>query len=494
MAHIWLRRERLRRRGRARRPGRSLAPDLHARLHARAARVISLDAKTASLDAVATLESDGATAPGRGSSSLTLSTERSAVPLATATTDVTGHARFTFAPSQLGPPGRGELRLRLRRKRGRIRRRRAVAPIERRAQVDARRAGGAGRTAPSRLAGGRRRVRRRRRARGAGRTEVTSGSVEARVGDSIVGAAPVEGGSAKLLVTFGLPESAGASSEVAIALRYLPSAPWYEPGAESQWRLPVKGRSPLRQAWVLAAGLAVAACFVVARAQRARAMAKALRRPRARARARRKRSSTSCGSRVTPSEGWKGRVTDADDGDRRSPAARVQIERPAFGRAEVLGSVVTDDEGRFELPAIDAPPGRRAHHRSAASTWRSGAPSPSPASSMPSSSSESAPSSVASSRGRSSAGARSTRAPSRRRGTCGTPRGTTSASRAGRTPSSGPRTRANRSTPRSKPEVDRLAPSPAPAPPAEPCRPADRRARQEPPRRSPAQPTEPQSA
>src|SRR6202020_657092 len=51
-------------------------------------------------------------------------------------------------------------------------------------------------------------------------------------------------------------------------------------------------------------------------------------------------------------EGWKGRVTDADDAT-GIPVARVQIERPAFGRAEVLASVATDDDGRFELPPTE---------------------------------------------------------------------------------------------------------------------------------------------
>ena len=56
------------------------------------------------------------------------------------------------------------------------------------------------------------------------------------------------------------------------------------------------------------------------------------------------------------SEGWSGRVTDADDATAVA-GARVQIERPAFGRAEVLGSVVTDDDGRFAIPGAATRPG-----------------------------------------------------------------------------------------------------------------------------------------
>jgi hypothetical protein len=51
-------------------------------------------------------------------------------------------------------------------------------------------------------------------------------------------------------------------------------------------------------------------------------------------------------------DGWKGRVTDADDGSGIA-AARVQLERPAFGRADVLASVVADAEGRFVLPPTE---------------------------------------------------------------------------------------------------------------------------------------------
>jgi len=49
-------------------------------------------------------------------------------------------------------------------------------------------------------------------------------------------------------------------------------------------------------------------------------------------------------------------LTDADDGTGIA-GARVQIERPAFGRAEILGTTVTDDEGQFELPRVESRPG-----------------------------------------------------------------------------------------------------------------------------------------
>jgi hypothetical protein len=307
--------------------------------------IVRLDAQSLSLEAAAMLESDGVTSPGAGYA-LTLSSDVSGgKTVATATTDAAGRARFTLAPSQLGPPGRGELRLAFAGNTDAAAASR-VAHVERRALVELdvaeANAGklptgspeeGVAFTVSARAAGG----------------DVTSGSVEARVGDTIVGAAPVEGGVAKLLITFGLPESSGAADELPVALRYVPSAPWYEAGNESTWRLPVRGRSPLRQGWVLLAGLAVAAWFVVTRVQRARAMAVVPPRPRVPSRGEAKLDLV---RKAGAGEGWKGRVTDADDATGIA-AARVQIERPAFGRADVLASVMADSDGRFDLPPTE---------------------------------------------------------------------------------------------------------------------------------------------
>jgi hypothetical protein len=312
-------------------------------------RVLPLDSKVITVDATATLESDGATAPGAGLA-LTLTTERSSAPVATATTDRAGHARFVLEPAQLGPPGRGEIRLAFAGNADAAGATRVVS-VERHAHVllDVPGAphGELGGGSPedgvaivvtARAAGG----------------EVASGSVEARVNDAIVGAAPVEAGSASLLVTFALPESSLAASEVSVVLRYVPSNPWFEPGVESTWRLPVRGRSPLRQLPLVLAGLGVAAWFAMTRAQRARALAKVT--PRARLVSRGEAKIDVLSVARHASEGWRGRAIDADDGAGIA-AARVQIERPAFGRAEVLGSVLTGPDGRFVLATVDLRPG-----------------------------------------------------------------------------------------------------------------------------------------
>jgi len=307
-------------------------------------RIISLDGKSMTIDATAALESDGATITG-GGLALTLSTERSAA-LGSATTDATGHARFVVDLSTLGPPGQGELRVGFQ---GNVDAAPAarVASIERRARVvldvpeahdDELAAGAPEDGVPIvvhvHAAGG----------------DVTSGSVEARVNDLVVGAAPVEAGVAKIVATFSVAESSGAATEIPLSLRYVPSVPWLEPSADSTWRLPVRGRSPLHQAPLLLAGLALVAWLVASRAQRARSLAKSVPRT-ARAVSRGEAKLDVVRLSRDPRAGWQGRVLDADDGTGVSKA-RVQIERPAFGRAEVLTGVMADEDGRFDLPHV----------------------------------------------------------------------------------------------------------------------------------------------
>ncbi len=281
---------------------------------------------------------------------------------------------------------------------------------------------------------------------------------------------PVEGGVAQLLVTFALPESAGASGAVPLALRYVPGAPWYEGGEESVWRLPLRSRSPLRQVWVLLGGLAVALWFTIARAQRAKAMAKAPPRPHPAPRGGEAKLDVVRLAR-NAGDGWRGRVTDADDGTGIG-GARVQIERPAFGRAETPATTITQDDGRFELP-----PPRHAPAMSSRLQRRSlclsGDPSPTPASSTHSSSRESAPCSGDWWCGRSFEGARSTPALSRRPATSDVPQERTSGSPDGRIAVERAAFAGEPVDARLEAEIDRLAPGHAPAEARPPV--ADRR-------------------
>ncbi len=167
--------------------------------------------------------------------------------------------------------------------------------------------------------------------------------------DVVVGAASVESGVAKVVAAFVLADAMGAARDVPIALRYVPSAPWYEAGSDTLVSLPVRARSPIHQWPLVLVGLALVAWFVTSRAA-IQMRARALLAPPARGPKRGAPGEAKL-DLVRPAragEGWRGRVIDADDG---SPiaAARVQIERPAFGRAEIVGTTVSDEDGRFAL-------------------------------------------------------------------------------------------------------------------------------------------------
>jgi hypothetical protein len=170
------------------------------------------------------------------------------------------------------------------------------------------------------------------------------GSVEAIYGDAVVGAAPLVNGAANVVATFASHDE----NEAELRLRYVPSAPWFIPGDEAIVRVPVKGRSPLRQAPLAIAGLVVVAWLLAGRVKRTTAapentaeMPKPAAAP-GEARVEIVRSTRD------PRAGWSGRVVDAHDG---TPVrnARVRIERPGFERAQVVASVHANGMGRFEL-------------------------------------------------------------------------------------------------------------------------------------------------
>src|SRR5207253_2098984 len=185
--------------------------------------VVSLDAKSLTVDAVATIEGGGATRPG-GGLALTIANESGAT-LAAATTDGAGQARFTLDPAKAGPPGRGELRV-VFAGNADVGRASRAAEIERHTRVELDVPDAANPPA-RRLAAGAPEdgVTIEVTARAAG-GDVPGGSVEARVADAVVGAAPIEHGRAKLTVTFSPPEGL---TEVPLSLRYAASTPWYEP-------------------------------------------------------------------------------------------------------------------------------------------------------------------------------------------------------------------------------------------------------------------------
>src|SRR5262249_14988096 len=93
------------------------------------------------------------------------------------------------------------------------------------------------------------------------------GSIEARVGETIVGGAQLENGSAKVPVTFAAP----GQNEAVLRFRYAPDARWLESGNELSLTLPLKGPSPIRHLPLVLAGIAVVLWLVVGRTRGGRA-------------------------------------------------------------------------------------------------------------------------------------------------------------------------------------------------------------------------------
>ncbi len=300
-------------------------------------RIVLLDAPRAAFEVVALLDENGSptVAPGL---SVTLATE-AGTPLGVETTDRSGRARFAPESAKLGPPGRGEIRAAF--------------------------AGNADVAFASQVVEVERHVKVSVRVPAAERSElerkvpddgiplavdvasvagpVPEGTVEARLGDVVIGAAPVERGVAKLVVTF-----TAQGEEAQVKLRYVPLSPWYEALGETVVRVPIRGPGILAKAPVLVAGLAVLAFFLLGRVTSSARKTKptpdkkvgAVRAGKARVEVVR--------PAVRGERGWTGRLVDAHEGT-PIPGAHVWIERGSFEGRAVLATTTTDVEGRFVL-------------------------------------------------------------------------------------------------------------------------------------------------
>jgi hypothetical protein len=311
-------------------------------------RLVSLDAPEASFEVVATVDEDGVPRVAAGLP-IVLAAEGARggpeVPLGTETTDDTGRARFAVPPLRLGPPGRGELRASATGNADVGFASRALE-IERRSKVAVRvPAADRGELSPavpedgipllvevSSVAG-----------------RVGEGGVEARIGDEVVGAAPVEDGLAHLTLTF-----AAQGEEALVHLRYVPVSPWYEPLGEPMVRLPIRSPGLAAKAPVVVAGLAVLAFFLLGRltsSRRAKAETRPSREVPAAREAKPRLEVVRAAARGE--SGWRGRIVDAHDG---SPVAgaRVFIERGTFEGKSVLASTVAGADGTFELPSLES--------------------------------------------------------------------------------------------------------------------------------------------
>lgn len=308
-------------------------------------RIVALDNPRTTLEAAAFVDDESLSHP-QARLDLALTNEKSE-ELGRAATDTLGRARFTVESSRLGPPGRGELRVSFAGDRDTAFATQ-VAEIERRVKVTVRvPAIEKGELQPqvpedgipllvdvASVAG-----------------PTSEGAVEARIGDTIVGAAPVERGLARVTLTFTAP-----GTEANVRLRYVPNAPWFEPLGEPIVRVPIRGPGLLSKAPILLAGLAVLAFFLVGRVASKGtkiepAPAKIELDPRAgKARVEVVRPA------VRGETGWRGTVVDAHDG---TPVrgARLWIERGTFEGRAVLTSVGADARGRFVLEDIGKPVG-----------------------------------------------------------------------------------------------------------------------------------------
>lgn len=304
-------------------------------------RIVSLDTPKIPFEAAALVEDDGTTTVKQGLA-LVLANEKDE-ELGKGVTDSSGRARFSADAAKMGPPGRGSLKVSF-----------AgdaqtafgvhVAEIERRVKVTVR--------APA-------------AEKGALEAQVpedgipllvdvasalgpvTEGGVEARIGDAVVGAAPVERGIARLTLTF-----AAQGTEALVKLRYVPSAPWYEPLGEPVIHVPIRGPGLWSKAPILLTGFAVLAFFLIGRV----ASKSTKPEPEPAKVEPEVRTGKARVDVVRPAArgevGWRGHVVDAHEGH---PVrnGRVWVERGAFDGRSVLASVGTDAEGAFVLPHIE---------------------------------------------------------------------------------------------------------------------------------------------
>ena len=204
------------------------------------------------------------------------------------------------------------------------------------------------------------------------RGPVTSGAVEATLNNATVGAADLHDGKAALTATFAMR----ASPAIAM-VRYLPSAPWWEPGTPRTVPLAIRAATGWRHLPAVLLALGVAAWM--------------LRRIPAGRRATRRQESKEkpvlgnlaevrVNARHAPHEGWTGQVRDAHDGSAIANAT-VSIVIAAFPGSSASNGAPdlttrTDLEGVFALtPSAPVPKGgRAARARSVALRPRATAP------------------------------------------------------------------------------------------------------------------------
>ncbi len=310
--------------------------------------VVALDGSPVVVEVVATVD-DGRRGPVEGVQ-LRLSNERGEL-VGLATTSASGQGQFAFGAMELGtlgPAGPGELRVSFV---GSAELSPSVrtARIERRTHVDLE-------VNEAHLPEGRLpegspddgvRVVVLARERGPGAE--ASGGVEARVEETVVGAAPLEQGRAGVLVSF----ASLGRKEALLTFRYVPDAPWRIAGDELRLVLPLRGPSPWKGAAVMAVGFGVLAWLIFERVRpgRTHRVEAAVVAESIEARVERVASTTAVG-------GWHGTVRDAHDGAAIA-GARLAVCRPGFQSSEVVVTAQSDECGEFTFEGLEGRRGDR---------------------------------------------------------------------------------------------------------------------------------------
>ncbi len=304
-------------------------------------RVVALDGSPLHLDAVVTRDEEVAgTPPWVAGVALTLASE-SGAPFARATTGPGGRASFDVDRTKLGHPGFGELRLHFDGDADTMASDHR-APVRRDARVTLSLAAS---LAPSIPEDGITMGILASTIQGA----PTSGSLEARVGDVGVGAAPLAGTRTDMTVTFASEETSG----VYVKVKYVPDAPYYLAGDDLTVAVPVRGPSPWRKAPLVLCAIAIGAWLLLGRRARRRgdtAKTIVMSRPPIHDGT----EGIEVRSEGSPSGPWFGVVIDAHDGA-PIPRVRVAIESPSFEGGNAA-SAFTDEDGKFRIAVAKAPP------------------------------------------------------------------------------------------------------------------------------------------
>lgn len=306
-------------------------------------RLVSLDLPQNVFEVSALVEDDGSMRVKSGIE-LTLTNELGE-RIGASATDAAGRARFTVDSQKLGPPGLGELHVSFAGDTPTAFATEA-ADIERRVKVsmhvpEAER----GELTPRVPDDGIPIVVETSSAIG----PVSAGAVEARVGEVIVGAAPVERGIARLVLTF-----AAQGNEALVRLKYVPSAPWFVSSGDTTLRLPIRSQSLVAKAPLFLAGLAVLAFFLVGRvASKSGKPTPAPERAREGETVEAKPHIEVVRAAERGETGWRGKVVDAHEGF-VVPNAKIWVERGTFEGTTTLATTTSSADGTFEF-TIDGP-------------------------------------------------------------------------------------------------------------------------------------------